>query len=234
MDTGEMIEVGSADVLRELVGPVMPRAAAKVRSKLHPLAQDWLHRSPFCLISTSASDGTCDVSPKGDPPGFTLVLDDTTIAIPDRSGNRRMDGFLNLLGNPRIGLIFLVPGREDTLRINGRATIVSQAPFFDRMVVAGNRPRLALVVEIEEVFFHCSKAFMRSRLWDQQTWEPDALPSRARITYQVDRGEETLEELEQHYGPDYARGLYPTTSAGLTTSALPETDALPADGGAPG
>jgi PPOX class probable FMN-dependent enzyme len=209
MDTGHMIEVESEEVLRDLLGPVMPRAATKVKPSLHQVTRDWLARSPFCLISTSAPDGSCDVSPKGDPAGFTLVLDDTTIAIPDRAGNRRADGFLNLLGNPQIGLIYLVPGRGDTLRINGRARIVSEAPFFDQMIVAGNRPRLAVVVDVQEVFFHCSKAFLRSKLWDPQTWEPDALPSRAQISHQLQPGKESLQQLEEYYGSRYADGLYP-------------------------
>lgn len=207
METDGMIEVESEQALRELLGPVMPRAATKVKPSLPPVARDWLARSPFCLISTSAPDGSCDVSPKGDPAGFALVLDDTTIAIPDRPGNRRADGFLNLLGNPQIGLIFLVPGRGDTLRINGRATIVSQAPFFDQMIVAGNRPRLAVVVDVEEVFFHCSKAFLRSKLWDPGSWEPEALPSRAQISHQLEPGQ-SLQQLEEHYGPRYADSLY--------------------------
>ena len=98
-------------------------------------------RLPFCLIATSSADGRCDVSPKGDPPGFTRVLDDTTIAIPDRAGNRRFDGFGNILSNPQVGLLFLVPGRDDTLRINGRARLIREAPFFDDMIVRGNRPQ---------------------------------------------------------------------------------------------
>src|SRR4051794_37356435 len=102
MNDGATVEIRSERELRELLGPVMPRAATKVKPALHQHARDWLSRSPFCLISTSAPDGSCDISPKGDPAGFTLVLDDTTIAIPDRAGNRRADGFLNLLGNPQI------------------------------------------------------------------------------------------------------------------------------------
>jgi uncharacterized protein len=209
MDSTGMVDVTSEADLRELIGTPAPRTRDKARPTLHQLDRDWLARSPFCLIATSAADGSCDVSPKGDPAGFTKVLDDTTIAIPDRAGNRRADGFVNLLSNPQIGLIFLVPGRGDTLRINGRARIVSDAPFFDQMVVAGNRPRLAVVVDIVEVFFHCSKAFLRSELWQTQTWDPEALPSRARIARQLERPDETLENLEEYYGPRYAEGLYP-------------------------
>ncbi|MGH4006525.1 MAG: MSMEG_1061 family FMN-dependent PPOX-type flavoprotein, partial [Pseudonocardiaceae bacterium] len=140
-----MTEITSEAQLRELVGEPLPRTAAKDRRRLHEYDKQWLARSPFCLVATSGADGSCDVSPKGDPPGFTLVLDDTTIAIPERPGNRRADGFRNILTNPQVGLIYLVPGRGDTLRINGRARLVRDAPFFDQMVVKGHRPLLALV-----------------------------------------------------------------------------------------
>ena len=214
MDHTGITEVSSEARLRELIGSPMPRTRDKARPSLHEHDREWLAHSPFCLIATSAADGSCDVSPKGDPAGFVKVLDDTTIAIPDRAGNRRVDGFVNLLSNPQIGLIFLVPGRGDTLRINGRARIVSEAPFLDAMVVSGNRPRLAVLVEVEEVFFHCSKAFLRSQLWQPQTWEPEALPSRARIARDLEQPNVPLEQLEEYYGPAYAAGLYPTGSVG--------------------
>ncbi|MFD0904373.1 pyridoxamine 5'-phosphate oxidase family protein [Actinomadura sediminis] len=207
--TSGYVEVGSADELREMLGVPMRRAIDKERVTLHAWDREWLARSPFCLISTSDAAGNCDVSPKGDPPGFTRVLDDATIAIPDRPGNRRADGFRNVLENPHVGLIYLVPGRGETLRINGRARLLRDAPFFDDMVVRGHRPALALLVEIEQIFFHCAKALMRSKLWRPDTWEPDALPSHARIVKDVQYTEETLEELERHYTPEqYAQKLY--------------------------
>jgi PPOX class probable FMN-dependent enzyme len=200
--------VGDAQQLRDLVGTPTPRVAEKVRTSLHDIDRAWLAASPFCLIATSAADGSCDVSPKGDPPGFTHMIDDRTIAIPDRPGNRRVDGFQNVLSNPAVGLIFLVPGRNDTLRINGGAELVTDAPFFDDLVVKGHRPRLALVVHVDEVFSHCSKAFMRSALWDPATWAPDALPSRAKIARALERPDDSLEVLEDYYGPSYAERLY--------------------------
>src|SRR5690606_12632019 len=148
------------------------------------------------------------VSPKGDPPGFTLVLDDSTIAIPDRRGNRRFDGFRNVLANPHVGLVYLIPGRGDTLRINGRARLLRDAPFFDEMAVRGKRPALALLVEVEEVFHHCAKAFLRSSLWRPETWRPDALPSRARIAKAMESRDEPLEAIERFYAEEYTRGLY--------------------------
>lgn len=201
-------EVTSEAELREMLGPPMARSAVKDRPRLHARDRDWLAASPFCLVATAHADGSCDVSPKGDPPGFTLVLDDATIAIPERKGNRRADGFRNLLTNPHVGLIYLVPGRTDTLRINGRARLVREASFFDRMIVKGHRPELALVVEIEQIFFHCAKAFMRASLWQPETWRPEALPSHATLVKSVQHADETLEELERYYGPDYAKLLY--------------------------
>jgi PPOX class probable FMN-dependent enzyme len=202
-------EITSTAELRELLGPVHHRAATKDRPRLHELDKEWLAASPFVLIATSAADGTCDVSPKGDPAGFTQVLDDSTIAIPERPGNRRADGFLNILSNPHVGLIYLIPGRNETLRINGRARLVREAPFFDDMIVKGNRPQLAIVVEIEQIFHHCAKAFMRSSLWKPESWAPDGLPSTACIVKSVQEVEETLEELETYYSPEvYGQKLY--------------------------
>jgi uncharacterized protein len=200
--------VTSHDELRRILGEPMSRAANKDRPRLHELDRQWLAASPLCLIATAGAGGTCDVSPKGDPPGFTLVLDESTIAIPERPGNRRADGFHNVLDNPHVGLIYLIPGRTDTLRINGRASIVGDADFFDRMVVKGHRPQLALVVEIEQIFHHCAKAFLRSRTWDPQTWDPDALPSRARLIKEIEHPAESLEDLERYYGPGYAERIY--------------------------
>ncbi len=205
-----MTEITSAAQLRELLGEPLPRVADKDRPALHEYDKRWLASSPFCLISTSSADGSCDVSPKGDPPGFTLVLDDTTIAIPERPGNRRADGFQNILTNPHVGLIYLVPGRGDTLRINGRARLVRDAPFFDQMTVQGHRPLLALIVEVEQIFYHCSKAFLRSNLWQPATWDADAVPSRAQIAQRLERPDETLGDLQRYYGPEYATRLYQT------------------------
>ncbi|WP_409494038.1 pyridoxamine 5'-phosphate oxidase family protein [Amycolatopsis sp. cmx-11-12] len=202
------IEVTTEAELREILPPPLERTANKARPKLHEMDRQWLAESPFVLIATSAADGTCDVSPKGDPAGFTLVLDDTRIAIPERPGNRRADGFHNVLSNPHVGLIYLIPGRGDTLRINGRARLVREAPFFDDMIVKGSRPKLALVVDIDEIFHHCQKAFMRSKLWSPETWTPDAMPSRAVIAKTFERPEETVADLEAYYGPAYAAGLY--------------------------
>ncbi|MGI5336253.1 pyridoxamine 5'-phosphate oxidase family protein [Streptomyces sp. CA-181903] len=209
MDMTDLVEITEPGELTELLGEPLPRVRDKTRTRLGELDRQWLERSPFCLVATSDADGNCDVSPKGDPAGgLTLVLDDTTLAIAERPGNRRADGFRNILSNPHVGLVFLMPGRGDTLRVNGRARLVREAPFLDRMTVQGHRPLLALLVEVEEVFYHCSKAFLRSELWKPETWRPDEVPSRARIAKALERPEDSLEELETYYGPRYAAHLY--------------------------
>jgi uncharacterized protein len=204
-------EITSEAELREVLGGhAEGRAATKVRTTLHPLQAEWLKASPFCVLATSDADGNCDASPKGDPAGqLILVLDERTVAIAERPGNRRADGYLNILANPHVGIVSLIPGRNDTLRINGRARLVRDAPWFDDMTVRGQRPVLALLVEIDQVFSHCPKAFMRSRLWDPASWRPGALPTTAALCKAVQYAAESLEELEAHYSPEnYDRKLY--------------------------
>jgi uncharacterized protein len=201
-------QITSVDELVAVVGVPLPRVANKVRPKLHQLDREWLAASPFCLVATADENGACDVSPKGDPPGqLAYVIDESTIALAERPGNRRADGYKNVLANPHVGLIFLIPGRGDTLRINGRARLVCDAPFFDDMIVKGHRPILALVVEIEEIFHHCAKAFLRSQLWRPETWL-DPVPSRPVIVKTLERPDEPLEELSTYYGDQYAKHLY--------------------------
>ena len=206
-------ELTTVEQLEELVGRPAYRAANKVRAALLPIDRDWLAASPFCVLATADDQGRCDASPKGDPPGQLVhIVDDATIAIAERPGNRRVDGYHNVLINPRVGLNFFVPGRGDTLRINGRARLVSDADFFEALVVKGHHPILALVVEIEEVFYHCAKAFMRSQLWQPETWQPDVLPSVAAISKAtIPDSPETLEQLEAYYGQSYEQGIYSET-----------------------
>ena len=203
-----LVPVKTAVELRDILGPVAERPRTKGRSVLHEIDRQWLAASPFCLMATSAADGSCDVSPKGDPPGFTIVLDEKTIVVPERLGNRRADSFHNILENDQVGLIYFVPGRGDTLRINGHAQLVRNGPFFDELVVNGHRPSLALIVTIDELFFHCSKAFLRSALWELETWDPARVPSRPHIAKELENTEATLEELEVYYGEQYRKGLY--------------------------
>ena len=203
-------QITDADTLVALLGEPIPRVRDKVRTTLNELDRDWLAASPFCVVATADASGNCDASPKGDPAGDLVhVLDERTIAMAERPGNRRADGYRNIIDNPHVGLSFLIPGRGDTLRINGRARLVSDAPFFDDLVVKGHRPVLAIVVDIDEVFSHCAKAFLRSGLWDPETWEPDAkVPRRAVIAHNTEQTGMTLEELDAYYGEQYTKGLY--------------------------
>ncbi|MCW2854765.1 MAG: pyridoxamine 5-phosphate oxidase family protein [Marmoricola sp.] len=204
------LEITDVAALVELLGEPIPRARDKVRTRLNDLDRAWLASSPFCVMATASTTGQCDASPKGDPAGDLVhVLDDVTIAIAERPGNRRADGYRNILENPHVGLNFLIPGRGDTLRVNGNARLVAQAPFFDELVVEGHRPVLAVVVEVEEVFSHCSKAFLRSGLWDPGTWDPDArVPRRAVIAHTTEETGMSLAELDEYYGERYRKGLY--------------------------
>ena len=210
MGAPDWTEITTTDELVGLLGEPVARVRNKVRPALVSLDRDWLAASPFCVMATADVDGGCDASPKGDPAGQLVhVIDDRTIALAERPGNRRADGYRNILENPHVGLVFLIPGRGDTLRINGRARLVSEAPFFDEMVVKGHRPLLAVVVEIDEVFHHCQKAFLRSGLWDPGTWDPSgAVPRRAVIAHELEVPDTSVEELDAYYGPAYAEGIY--------------------------
>ncbi len=204
-------EIDSVEELVGLLGEPAARVRDKVRPALLPVDRDWLAASPFCVLATASADGRCDVSPKGDPAGRLVhVVDERTLAIAERPGNRRADGYRNILENPHVGLEFLIPGRGDTLRVNGRARLVRDAPFFDELVVKGHRPLLAVVVDVEEVFFHCAKAFLRAGLWQPETWDPEGLvPRRAVLASEVEPTGMTVEQLDDHYAPEnYRRGLY--------------------------
>ena len=203
-----MTQITTASELESLMGAPLAVTRDKVRTALHELDRQWLAGSPLVMVATSNAEGDLDVSPKGDPAGFTLVLDETTIAIPERPGNRRADGFHNILEDPHVGLLFLIPGRGDTLRINGRARLLSDAPYFDRMIVREHRPAFALEVAIDEVFYHCSKAFLRSKAWEPEGWTPEVAPRRAVISKTLERKDEDLAALEEYYGPSYADKIY--------------------------
>ncbi|WP_273733159.1 pyridoxamine 5'-phosphate oxidase family protein [Mycolicibacterium septicum] len=199
-------EVTSADELRAIVGQPTAAVAKKVTDRLSEAQQVWLKQSPLGFVATTDADGRVDVSPKGDPPGFVQIIDATTIAIPERPGNRRVDGFLNVLQRPHVGTVFVIPGRGDTLRINGTARILSDADYFDAMVVDGKRPILALEIAIEEVFFHCPKAFLRSETWKPESWNPTAVPSVAQMA-KAFKPDQSQEELDAYYSEDNLRKI---------------------------
>lgn len=189
--------VRSAEELRALVGEPSERAVKKQMDRLDDHCRAIIDHSPFMLLGTASAAGWCDVSPKGDAPGFVQVLDERTIAIPDRPGNKRLDSLQNIVENPRVGLLFVVPGKEETLRVNGRAAVVRDEALLDRLAVEGKPPVLAIVVEIEECYAHCAKAFKRSKLWQPTSWpQPGALPSMGRMMFDQTRAAGTVEEME--------------------------------------
>jgi hypothetical protein len=198
------------DELRALMGTPGERAIKKESATLDESSRQFIAHSPFLLLGTSNAAGQCDVSPKGDGPGFVHVLDDRHLVIPDRPGNKRLDGMRNLLQNPHVGLIFLIPGREETLRVNGRACIVRDEEILAALAVRGKTPLLAIGVEVEECFFHCPKAFRRSSLWDPAGW-PDRsiLPSMSCVLYDKLKPEgKTREEYERESEEGIQRTLY--------------------------
>ncbi|MGH3637412.1 MAG: pyridoxamine 5'-phosphate oxidase family protein [Myxococcota bacterium] len=199
-------EVTTVDELRAIVGHPVPAVANKVRSRLSEAQRDWLSHSPLGFLATTDAHGRVDVSPKGDPPGFVHVIDDVTIAIPERPGNKRVDGYLNVLSRTRVGTVFLIPGRGDTLRINGSARIIADAPYFDAMIVGGKRPILALEIDVDEVFFHCAKAFLRSDAWKPETWDPTAVPSVAQLAKAI-KPDTSDEQLAEYYAEDNMRKI---------------------------
>ena len=201
--------ITTAVELRSIVGEPSDLVVEKAVHSLDRHSRDFIERSPFMLISTADSDGNMDISPKGDPPGFVHILDDNTIAIPGRKGNRRTDTFKNILKNPRVGLFFMVPGYRETLRISGTALIVRDIPLREPMKIKGAVPDLALVVHIEEMFFHCAKCIIRSGLWDHRNWNDvegmgrlaDALVDQ--VGFQDD-----AEVLHAQIEESYAKNLY--------------------------
>ena len=203
-----MDTISTAAELEALIGLPLERVRKKVRTALSDFDRQWLAASPFCVLSTTDAHGRVDASPKGDPAGFIHVLDEHTIAIPERPGNKLAFGFHNILENPNVGILSVVPGRTDTLRINGTARIARDADFFDQMVVKGHRPRAAVVVSVEEVFTHCGKAFMRSGLWEPETWEAEGLPSIATLAQAYTQPETPLEEHPPPSGPPPPQRMY--------------------------
>ena len=202
--------VSSELELRDLLGVPGPRAVQKEHPTLDAHCRAFIAHSPLVLIATSGADGCCDVSPKGDAPGFVQVLDEHRLVIPDRPGNKRLDGMRNLLSNPHVGLLFLVPGREETLRVNGRAWITRDPDLLDRCAVRGKTPLLAIGVEAEQCFLHCAKPFRRARLWAHELWpSPDALPSLACALFEQIKPEGvTLRDYERDLTEGDASRLY--------------------------
>lgn len=172
-------------------------------------ARDFIARSPFLLIGSQDAAGNADVTPKGDRPGFVAVLDDVTLAIPDRPGNNRLDTFENLVVNPAIGLIFLIPGMDETLRVNGEARITADAGLREQLAVDGRLPVTVVVVKVRAVFMHCAKAFIRSQLWKPESWpERSAMPTLGAILRDQRALAESASELDDRLDESYRKSLW--------------------------
>jgi PPOX class probable FMN-dependent enzyme len=187
MGTSEHL-VTTLEQLEALYGKPSGPAVVKEIDHINDGYRQLIEAAPFVAIATCGPEGL-DCSPKGDPAGFVRILDDKTLAIPDRPGNNRLDGFRNIMRDPRIALLFLIPGVGETLRVNGRAEISIEPALMQSFVVNGKLPRCVLVVHIESIYFHCSKAIMRSRLWDEATKiDRKSLPSTGTIIAELSQG----------------------------------------------
>lgn len=199
--------------LRSLYPPTHSLAAVKSLSALDVHAKEFIRRSPFLCIGTQNAEGKSDVSPRGDPPGFVSILDDRTLAIPDRPGNNRLDTQSNILANPNVGLLFMIPGFDDTLRVNGRALLTTDPDILSPMAINDRVPTLAIVVSVTEVFLHCAKAFRRSRLWDPEARQDrKAMPTLLKMILDQTTGApddpEAMRKIDDGLEADYRSSMY--------------------------
>jgi PPOX class probable FMN-dependent enzyme len=208
-----MTTIAAMEKLRDKLGEVSELASGKTLPKLDKYARAYIARSPFLCIGTADANGNADVSPRGDPPGFVRIIDDETLIIPDRPGNNRADTMLNIIANSKVGILFMIPGIDDTVRVNGRAEIIDDPTALAPAAVNGKAPKLGIRVKVEEVFFHCAKAFKRSKLWDSSTHEKRGfLPNLAHIVMEqirhceVDQAES--DAVEATIQEDYRTKLY--------------------------
>jgi uncharacterized protein len=205
--------VADEAALRGLYPPTHTLATLKSLTALDAHATEFVRRSPFLCIGTQNRDGKADVSPRGDPAGFVRVLDDRTLAIPDRPGNNRLDTLSNILGNPNVGLLFMVPGFDDTLRVNGTARLSTDPELLASMQVNDRVPTLAIVVTVAEVFLHCAKAFRRSRLWDPATRQNrQEMPTLAKMILDQTTGAPgdpaEMQKIDEGLEADYRASMY--------------------------
>lgn len=203
-------QITSHKQLRELMGqPVSPMVVAKTISRLDRHCLAFIARSPFMLLASSDKMGKMDISPRGDPGGFVKVLDDRTLAVPDRPGNQRFDTLSNLLDSDRVALIFLIPGKRETLRVSGSARIVADPALCEKLAEAGKTPKLAIVVDVEEAFFHCSKCVIRSKLWQPDAWPSlEGLPTLAQTMLDATQADVPVAFVEDRVSQDELHRLY--------------------------
>lgn len=207
--TSETIE--TVDQLRALLGEPLPVIVSKVVDRLNHQTRRFIEQSPFVCLATSDAAGNCDVSPRGDPAGFVRILDDRTLLVPERPGNKLADSLRNILANPRVGMLFVLPGLGDTFRVNGRATLVTDQTLLAPCAVEGKVPRLGIVVDIDEAYTQCPKAFIRSALWDPTTFLPRAaLPTSGEVLCAIHGESFDAGEYDRARGERYAKreGFY--------------------------
>ncbi|HEY1367251.1 MAG TPA: pyridoxamine 5'-phosphate oxidase family protein [Gaiellaceae bacterium] len=205
-----MTVVARENELRSVIGEPSELIRSKINDRLTELTRQFVERSPFLCLATSAADGTCDVSPRGDPAGFVKVLDERRLLLPDRPGNRLADSFRNVLENPHVALIFIIPGIGDTFRVNGRASIVEDPELLAPCAVEGKVPKLGLLIEVDEAYTHCPKAFLRAGLWDPDRYvDRSELPSSGELMRSVGADVDP-EEYDAERAERYARreGFY--------------------------
>ena len=201
--------VTTRERLREIIGEPSHRIANKVIDHIDEICRRFIAASPYILIATKGADGLLDVSPKGDPAGFVRVLDRKTLVIPDRLGNKRIDSFENLLVNPQVGMIFLIPGCNDTLRVSGTGRIARDMALQEALSVNGKAPNLILAVTVQEAFMHCAKSMARSGIWKPDAW-PDTsdVPSLAEAMVAHGKLAETKAEMQSMIDEDYEERMY--------------------------
>jgi PPOX class probable FMN-dependent enzyme len=204
-------EIGSVEDLREILGSPSDLIVSKINDRLNPLTRQFIERSPFICVATARRDGGLDVSPRGDPRGFVRILDERTLLIPDRPGNRIADTLTNLLSDDRIALLFLIPGINDTFRVNGRAVIVDDPELLAASEVEGKRPKLGILVSIEQAYTQCPKAFIRSELWNPDNHiDRSELPTAGELLRSVASPDLDVEEYDRDRADRYDRreGFY--------------------------
>lgn len=197
--------------LRALIGDPAELTCAKISDRLNPMTRLFVERSPFVCLATSDHAGNCDLSPRGDPSGFVRILDDRSLLIPERPGNRLADSLRNVLANPRIGLLFVVPGVTDTFRVNGRAAITVDAELLAPCAVEGKPPALGILVDIDEAYTQCSKAFLRSHLWDPERFvDPATMPTGGQVHRAIQGEQFDAERYDSERAERYRRrvGFY--------------------------
>ncbi len=205
--------ISDEQALRGLFPATHALAALKCQNALDKHARDFIGRSPFLCLGTQNMEGKADVSPRGDPAGFVQVLDNVTLAIPDRPGNNRLDSLVNILANPSVGLLFVIPGYDDTLRVNGLASLVTDPDILESMSVNGRSPRLAIIVKVQEVFLHCAKAFRRSHLWSPEHFQDRSqMPSLMKIlldqTVGAPSDDTDMQKRDADLEADYQTSMY--------------------------